>query len=642
VPVVTCDFAAMYPSVFVLLGLWDLLSAERIIATDATDDTRALLDRLDATTLRDPRAWRDFNAFCLVEPAGDVLPVRARYAEGWFADPSEGDDHDLNTALPLVMDGPRQWWTLADCLASKLVTGKPPRILQAVRFVGEGRVLLRPIMLRGEIPFDPETDDLVALLLRERERSRGKGDSHTAALLKVMANSVAFGLTGEERLESRHPHKTERAKVRAWSGEPAPRRGTLPSAPHHGDYSCSPIAALVTGGARLVLALAERAIKDRGGRLANVVTDGLAVVATEHGGSIPCPGGSERDAEGREAIRALSYAEVDAVRAELRALSPTGADFLRIEPENFRSDGTRRHLSYFGTATLRYCLFDRDSGDVVKGSAHVIGNYDYRDFDVPGGQEGFARAAWAYILTQAGVIERGRPAWLGHFVTQTLPIQHPRQVPRRTDQDRGRPFGFYTTAAQARWAVLVDHEPLIDWGDGRGWINAAGEPVELISNAESEARLFAADAGSSNEELPDGSEDTDGCWDYETGTTWEELLEDYAGHPEAKADGPDGKPCTVMTQGLLRWRHVRIREVRPMGRTPGQLKVEPSYDDALAWLRSLSRMELQEMTGCSLRMSQSIRRGDRQPAKSTLVQIAQDYADRIAAFAEQTGGGDGY
>jgi hypothetical protein len=61
-----------------------------------------------------------------------------------------------------------------------------------------------------------------------------------------------------------------------------------------------------------MLTLLERCVTDLGGTYAMEDTDSMAIVATKRGGLTPCAGGSLRMRDGREAIRALSWTEVDA------------------------------------------------------------------------------------------------------------------------------------------------------------------------------------------------------------------------------------------------------------------------------------------------------------------------------------------
>ncbi len=52
-----------------------------------------------------------------------------------------------------------------------------------------------------------------------------------------------------------------------------------------GDYCFPPVASLITGAARLMLALLEKSVAKLGGTYAMEDTDSMAIVATETGGS---------------------------------------------------------------------------------------------------------------------------------------------------------------------------------------------------------------------------------------------------------------------------------------------------------------------------------------------------------------------
>ena len=57
VPVVYLDFRSMYPTVNALMGLWALLTAERIEVVDATDEVRRLLADVTPGRVFDPMLW---------------------------------------------------------------------------------------------------------------------------------------------------------------------------------------------------------------------------------------------------------------------------------------------------------------------------------------------------------------------------------------------------------------------------------------------------------------------------------------------------------------------------------------------------------------------------------------------------------
>ena len=44
--------------------------------------------------------------------------------------------------------------------------------------------------------------------------------------------------------------------------------------------------------------------------------------------------------------------------------------------------------------------------------------------------------------------------------------------------------------------------------------------------------------------------------------TYGHMIEEYIRHPEAKSLGPDGKPCTAETRGLLQRAHITAGRIR--------------------------------------------------------------------------------
>ena len=76
--------------------------------------------------------------------------------------------------------------------------------------------------------------------------------------------------------------------------EPFSDRVAAPEDP--GRYCFPPFASCITGAARLMLAMLERCVTDLGGTWAFCDTDSMAIVATDEGGLVPCPGGPESTA----------------------------------------------------------------------------------------------------------------------------------------------------------------------------------------------------------------------------------------------------------------------------------------------------------------------------------------------------------
>ena len=73
------DLTSEYPSVDALLGIWDVLTAQRLTTEDATKDVRALLAKVTLDGAFQPAFWKQLNFYALVIPEGDILPVRSVY-----------------------------------------------------------------------------------------------------------------------------------------------------------------------------------------------------------------------------------------------------------------------------------------------------------------------------------------------------------------------------------------------------------------------------------------------------------------------------------------------------------------------------------------------------------------------------------
>jgi hypothetical protein len=116
-----------------------------------------------------------------------------------------------------------------------------------------------------------------------------------------------------------------------------------------GEFCFPPLASLITGRARLMLALLEHYISEFHGTYVMEDTDSMVIVATEHGGFVPCPGGPFEMPDGHAAIRALSWKEVEEIAARFRKLNPytdKSRSILKIERDNYDPEtGTQRRFT---------------------------------------------------------------------------------------------------------------------------------------------------------------------------------------------------------------------------------------------------------------------------------------------------------
>jgi|SRR5580704_4295147 hypothetical protein len=216
------------------------------------------------------------------------------------------------------------WYALPDLAASVLLTGKVPTIVDAFAIKARGRLpSLRKITQRGTVPIDPRILDFFRTVIEERKRLANNpalSDEEQKRLdkaLKVLANATSYEIFAEMRREE----ALEDVPVTCYGIDPDPFTCKVRNPERPGEYCFPPMASLITAAARLMLALLERCVTDLDGTYAMEDTDSMAIVATQRGGLIECEGGMHRKA-GKPAIRALSWAQVDAIAKRFKALNP--------------------------------------------------------------------------------------------------------------------------------------------------------------------------------------------------------------------------------------------------------------------------------------------------------------------------------
>lgn len=357
VPVTYVDFLSMYPTVNANMGLWQFFTCVRIDHADATAEARRLVATVAADDLLRRDTWKELTVLCLVEPDGETLPARGIY---------QGNGAWQIGINPLTSRTPL-WMTLADVIAAKLLGGRAPHIQQAVRLTPIGtQEGLKTVKLLGEIQVDPYCDDFFQVIVEERARLKQRHDLPKAErewrrlLLKVIVNAASYGITAEMN-PKRLGHTTAPITVYALDGPFVQR---LHEVEEPGRYCFPPLAAFITGAARLMLALLERCVADLGGTHVMADTDSMAIVANKDGGPIACDGGNHRLPGGTAAVRALSHADVQEIVDRFQLLSPYDPDVigsvLKVEDVNFDENGERLDLHAFSISAKRYALLTPD------------------------------------------------------------------------------------------------------------------------------------------------------------------------------------------------------------------------------------------------------------------------------------------
>jgi hypothetical protein len=244
------DFASMYPSIFVLMSLWELLTADKIECEDATKDTRELLNKITLESLADKKLWKKIPTIILVIPDHDMLPVRTHFDE----------ENVWNIGLCEVTSNQPLWYALSDIVASNLLTGKCPKILKAVQFKPKGiQAGLRDIEIVGNINVSKNENLIKKLVecrrLKKKERDESKDPSTFERLeieqdaLKTIANSISYGIFIEVNTEDR------REDVAVYGLGHFKTKATKKEC--FGRYFHPIIATMLTSGARLMIAIAE-------------------------------------------------------------------------------------------------------------------------------------------------------------------------------------------------------------------------------------------------------------------------------------------------------------------------------------------------------------------------------------------------
>src|SRR5436190_11799897 len=79
VPVAPLDFTSEYPTCCALLGMFDVLTAERLSFENDTERVRRFLGRVSLESCFNPATWVQCGFFALLKPDNDILPVRTVY-----------------------------------------------------------------------------------------------------------------------------------------------------------------------------------------------------------------------------------------------------------------------------------------------------------------------------------------------------------------------------------------------------------------------------------------------------------------------------------------------------------------------------------------------------------------------------------
>jgi hypothetical protein len=502
------------------------------------------------------------------------------------------ESHDYQVGInyverSLAAESEALWFSLPDIIASVVLTGKVPRIIDAFRIeaVGISRSL-KETRLRGAIDADPRSVDFFKLVIEERKRLASdttlpkEERDRLDKFLKVLANATSYGIYAQMDVQD----SDEQVRLTCSGIDPEPYSCVVDHPEKPGEYCFPPLASLITGGARLMLALLEHSVTELGGTYAMEDTDSMAIVSTKEGGLVPCPGGPHRLPDGRHAVWALSWSQISRLQNRFEPLKPYDPQvvtdrLLKIEDVNRDPiTGEQRQIWCLAISAKRYALFlideagepqllrkgvnSTEDGWTEHGLGHLLNPTDPESED----REWIAQV-WLYLIRES----LGLPAVALSFVdvpaVGRISVTSPELWRRLKDLNEGKayadqikPFNFLLTAQVIPFGhptgVDADHFHLIApyESDPRKWLKMKW--IDQYSGKQYRITTAGAHGGHGIARVK----------------TFADVLSEHAYHPESKCADADGEPCGKGTVGLLQRRHIQLGRIVYIGKESNRLE----------------------------------------------------------------------
>jgi len=311
-------------------------------------------------------------------------------------------------------------------------------------------------------------------------------------------------------------------------------------------------------------------------------TDSMAIIATEHGGLVPCPGGPFVMPDGHTAVRALSWKEVDQIARRFAKLNPyldKSRSILKIERDNYDPETDEQRQVYcLAISPKRYALFLRDDdGNPVllqKGvnnhedrwSEHGLGHLR-NPLNPDSEDRSWIPQSWISIIRRT----LGLPAQPLGFeevpAMGRIPITTPAAMRSLSKLNRGKkyrnrlkpfdfllschvkPFGYPPDVYPEKFHLVAPYVPDPDCWVDLPWIDQySGKQYEITTEG------FHGSRGAARVK------------------TYGEVLREYEFHAGAKSADAKGRPSGKQTVGVLQRRHIRVAQITYIGRESNLLE----------------------------------------------------------------------
>jgi len=349
-----CDFKSQYPLVNALLNTQQYLLAEYIHVERNIEKAQDLLDKITLEDLNNKELWKQFCILVKIKHNGDILPNK------------HIEKNITVFGIKKLITG-ESWYSITDAIASKMYTDKTPKVIDAFFLIPSKRqIVTNKLFLFGDKNFEidltkhdffvrvidlrdsvKKEKKLLELQLKEKYNEeieqRIEYLSNLQQALKLISNSTAYG----EKVETREIAGMDIA----------------------GKYNAMPLGVHITGGARLLLAIAEKLGLERGLTHAFCDTDSFAYAL---------PDGMQKED---------FYNRVNECIQFFDKLSPYQSEASIFELEDYNKfENEYVDLYAYCVSTKRYVLFNIVDGKprIRKFTEHGITNYNFdRNINFP-------------------------------------------------------------------------------------------------------------------------------------------------------------------------------------------------------------------------------------------------------------------
>jgi hypothetical protein len=520
------DFKSMYPTLFVLMHLWKYLVAERIQYYDSTDETKSLLSEVDLNSLTARSLYPRLVTIVQILPEDDILPVRAHYGE---------DKSVYNIGVNYLTSRVPLWYALPDVIASKLLRGKVPKILQAITFRAVGiQNDLQAVQIPGGLAL-AKGDDLIRALIEYRSQIRSKMETIAKNTeehdvldiiqeqLKILANATSYGIFIEVNTED------QPTKVQAFGLNPFAAK--VNKTEEFGRFFNPIVATMLTAGARLMLATVEAWLQRHGGYYAFCDTDSMAV----------------------------SPFHWKPLQAFFQSLNPYDSTepLLKLEYDDRDENGRLPDLWFYGISAKRYVLYRIINGEpsiVEDGwSSHGLGHLLHGNKEDDGIRNKWERELWTRIIKCANSELSENELceiYSGEYAVSKYAVTTPHLHRRLREINQGR--GILKQMKPFNFVLVGQPEEVSDTGEPI-------HPITRFTNRAEEAPFQPFIDYSTGKRYASGSQ-----------LYWKPLsniVREYLDHPEGKFENGD-------RLGRMKRRHLHIQKgnIRYIGKEADEIE----------------------------------------------------------------------